>query len=152
MRPTHGDAKIANLRFDDATHDPVVVLDLDTTMDAPILVDLGEMLRTATVETSADDGHDSHVDTSRVAAVVDGFLDGLGDSLSPVERSALSLAGPRMSIFNAVRFLADHLVGDTYYAITHEGQNIERARRQLRLSEQLREAGDIVAERALGAP
>jgi N-acetylhexosamine 1-kinase len=149
LRPTHGDAKIGNLRFDDRTGQPVMVLDLDTTMAAPALVDLGELLRTGTVDGPEDSRSVvERADERRVEAVVDGFLDGLGDSLAPVERESLPLAGPRMALFNAVRFLADHLAGDTYYAIAHPGQNVERARRQLWLSDELRRVGGIVAERA----
>jgi N-acetylhexosamine 1-kinase len=149
LRPTHGDAKIGNLRFDDRTGQPVMVLDLDTTMAAPVLVDLGELLRTGTVDGPEDSRSvDDRADERRVEAVVDGFLDGLGDSLVPVERESLPLAGTRMALFNAVRFLADHLAGDIYYAIAHPRQNIERARRQLWISDELRRVGGIVAERA----
>ncbi len=38
---------------------------------------------------------------------------------------------------NAVRFLTDHLAGDVYFRIHREGHNLDRARAQLRLAEQM---------------
>jgi N-acetylhexosamine 1-kinase len=151
VRPTHGDAKIANLRFSNESQRPVVVLDLDTTMMAPILVDLGELLRSGSTDITEDgagDGQVVSVDEQRIAAIVRGFLDGLGSSLSAVERQSLRYAGPRMSIFNGIRFLADHLSGDTYYAVERPGQNLDRARTQLALAEQLTAYADVVTEAA----
>jgi Ser/Thr protein kinase RdoA (MazF antagonist) len=149
LRPTHGDAKMANLRFSNETRRPVVVLDLDTTMMAPVLVDLGELLRSGSTdlaEDGADNGHDASVDEERVAAIVRGFLDGLGPSLLPVERQSFRHAGPRMSIFNGIRFLADHLSGDTYYAIERAGQNLDRARTQLALASHLADLAEVVSD------
>jgi hypothetical protein len=146
-RPTHGDAKIGNLRFSDVSGKPTVVLDLDTTMMAPILVDLGELLRSGSTEAREDGtlGPSVTVDPDRVAAIVKGFVDGIGGLLTSVERQSLCFAGPRMSIFNGIRFLADHLSGDTYYAIERPDQNLDRARTQLAVARQLSDQADVVA-------
>jgi hypothetical protein len=37
----------------------------------------------------------------------------------------------------SARFLADHLQGDLYYRISRPGQNLDRARTQIRLLEEL---------------
>jgi N-acetylhexosamine 1-kinase len=150
VRPTHGDAKVANLRFDDVSGRPAVVLDLDTTMNAPLLVDLGELLRTggANATDEATDGVAVELDAERVVAIVQGFLDGLGSAVSTVERRSFRLAGPRMALFNGMRFLADHLSGDTYYAITQPDQNLDRAGTQLALAVELTAHADVVAAAA----
>ena len=38
-----------------------------------------------------------------------------------------------MTIECGMRFLADHINGDTYFHITREGQNLDRARTQFKL-------------------
>jgi hypothetical protein len=45
-----------------------------------------------------------------------------------------------LTLMNAVRFLADHLSGDLYFRVLREGHNLDRARVQLRLAEQMRAA------------
>ena len=52
----------------------------------------------------------------------------------------LPFAGPLMTLENATRFLTDHIEGDPYYAITYEGQNLARAKAQLRVTEELLDA------------
>ncbi|MBQ9544497.1 MAG: hypothetical protein IJV00_05160, partial [Clostridia bacterium] len=38
---------------------------------------------------------------------------------------------------DGIRFLADHINGDTYYTISYPGQNLDRSRTQLRLVEDM---------------
>ncbi len=52
---------------------------------------------------------------------------------------AMVLAGPEMAAENAVRFLA-HLVGDRSFAVDHPGQNLDRCRPQLRLTQRMFES------------
>lgn len=139
QRPTHGDAKIANLLFDDITGLPSVVLDLDTTMNAPVHVDLGEMLRSGgvTIREDESDTASTVVDSERVSAIREGFVEGLGETLSDVEVESLEIAGERMAIFNASRLLADHLDGDRYYRVQRPDQNLDRARTQYAVAQAL---------------
>jgi hypothetical protein len=86
------------------------------------------------------------VDPERFAAIVSGYLAGCGDRLTDDERSFCTWAGPLLSYENAIRYLADHLDGDRYFAIDHVGHNLERARAQLSLTEDLVEAqADLAA-------
>ena len=64
--------------------------------------------------------------------------------LSPRELASLALAGPRMALENAVRFLADHLDGDAYFRARRPGHNLDRARAQLRLAERMLDAQPAV--------
>jgi Phosphotransferase enzyme family len=134
LRPTHGDAKFANV-----IADPGVVIDLDTTMPATIIVDLGELLRSGAIVGREDEQDPSVVAVDQVAAaaIVAGFQAGLDGDLDSIERAAFAIAGPRMAIFNAVRMITDHLNGDVYYRTTRPGQNLDRARTQLRAAELL---------------
>jgi len=49
-----------------------------------------------------------------------------------------------MAFENAVRFLTDHLSGDVYFRTHREGQNLDRARAQLRRAELLDAERDAI--------
>jgi aminoglycoside phosphotransferase (APT) family kinase protein len=141
LRPTHNDAKIANVLFDTATGEPLCVVDLDTVMPGLALHDFGDMVRSMVAEAAEDEP-----DPSRIAvrvpvfeALARGFTEAAGASLSPLERSLLPTGARVITFEQAVRFLTDHLEGDPYYRVTHPGHNLERARTQLRLLELLEE-------------
>ena len=138
-RVVHNDCKVNNLLFDDASGEPLCVVDLDTVMAGSLLADFGELVRTAACPAPEDEPDLSRVVFSirRFRALADGYLEGLGESLSDAERDLLWAGPPWMALENAARFLADHLVGDRYF---RSGDNRARARAQLRLAERLWEA------------
>ena len=53
-----------------------------------------------------------------------------------------------MSFMLAVRFLTDHLLGDVYFKVAQRGQNLLRARSQLRLAQRFQAAAPTM-ERTL---
>jgi hypothetical protein len=75
------------------------------------------------------------------AALARGFVDGAGDALSPAERSLLVTGAEVIVYEQAIRFLGDHLDGDRYYRTTRPGHNLDRARNQIRLLEELEARG-----------
>jgi Ser/Thr protein kinase RdoA (MazF antagonist) len=134
-RPTHNDAKIANILFDSTTGEALCVVDLDTVMPGLALHDFGDLARSMASGTAEDE-----TDLDRITvqvpmfeALARGFVDGAGDALSPLERSLLVTAAEVITLEQAARFLTDHLQGDPYYRIAHPGHNLERTRAQLRL-------------------
>jgi hypothetical protein len=66
-------------------------------------------------------------------ALVQGYLSAAGRFLVAGEIDHLVLGGKLMTYECALRFLTDHLEGDTYFHVRHEGQNLDRARAQLAL-------------------
>lgn len=120
-RTAHHDAKGVNLVFGD--DGSFTVLDLDTVMAGTILSDAGELARTCSRPAAGDTRFDLEV----AAAAVHGFVEGWGLGLHPAELAALPVAGVRMTLQNAVRFLTDHLLADRYYRVTEPGLNLERA-------------------------
>jgi Ser/Thr protein kinase RdoA (MazF antagonist) len=143
VRPTHNDAKIANVLFDETTGEALCVVDLDTVMPGLSLHDFGDLARSAVSDSDEDER-----DLSRVAvrvpvfaALARGFVEGAGAALSPAEH-ALLVTGAEVIVFEqALRFLTDHLDGDRYYRISRPGHNLDRARSQLRLLQSLEAAG-----------
>jgi len=57
--------------------------------------------------------------------------------LTPLELDVMPLAGSLMALENGIRFLTDHLLGDTYFKIRRPGHNLDRFRAQLQLVELL---------------
>jgi hypothetical protein len=143
VRPTHNDAKIANVLFDEETGEALCVVDLDTVMPGLSLHDFGDLAR-STVSDSDEDEPDLSRVSVRIpvfAALARGFVDGAGGALSPAERSLLVTGAEVIVYEQALRFLGDHLDGDRYYRTTRPGHNLDRARTQIRLLEGLEAAG-----------
>lgn len=143
-RPVHNDCKLNNLLFDAATDEALCVVDLDTVMEGALLYDFGELVRTSVNARPEDEPDPDTVqpDLALHEVLARGFLEGLGDRVEPAEIHSLPLAGARMALENAVRFLTDHLEGDRYFRIQRPSHNLDRHRSQLRLAERLFEARD----------
>ena len=149
VRVVHNDAKLANLVFSPDDHSvPAAVLDLDTTMDGTCLADVGELVRSSAAP--AAEHRSAPVELDRVVAVVSGYLSTAGALLDTNERALLSWAGALLSFENGVRFLTDHLQGDPYFGASYPGQNLDRARAQLALAEDLVELQQAVSARLEG--
>lgn len=134
-RVTHNDTKINNVMIDEASGEALCVVDLDTTMPGLAPIDFGDMVRTAT-NAAAEDEPDASRVVSRpemFEALVRGYLSTAGAFLRPSEVEWLAFAGQLLAFEQAIRFLGDHLQGDTYYRIHRPGHNLERARAQLAL-------------------
>ena len=66
----------------------------------------------------------------------DGFLSACGDSLTEKEIEMLPTGAKMMTLECGLRFLTDHLNGDTYYKIQYPEHNLVRTRAQMRLLEE----------------
>jgi hypothetical protein len=143
-RITHNDTKLNNVLLDDITGEGLCVLDLDTVMPGLSLYDFGDMVRTATNPVAEDHREPAavHVAVPMFAALVRGYLAGAGDMLLPLERELLVTAGKLLTYECGVRFLTDHLQGDTYFRIHRPDHNLERARTQFALLHSLEEHED----------
>ena len=150
LRVVHNDCKLNNVLFDEATGEGLCVIDLDTVMPGSVLADFGDLARTAACAAPEDETDLARVrvDARLYAALVRGYLVGARSLLEPVEIALLPLAGPLIALETGIRFLTDHLAGDVYFRIHRPGHNLDRARVQLRLTEQLLagagEAGRLV--------
>ena len=56
--------------------------------------------------------------------------------LNDLEISLLPFSGKLLAWELSTRFLADYLNGDHYFRVNREGQNLDRARTQLKLAEE----------------
>jgi hypothetical protein len=139
LRVTHNDTKINNVLLDAASGEGLAVIDLDTVMPGLVLYDVGDIIRTAAGTAAEDEPDLSKVDLrlEGFEAIASGFLAGAGGALNRCEVDHLAFAGQFMTFSQAVRFLTDHLQGDTYYKIHKPGHNLDRCRTQFRLVQQM---------------
>ena len=134
----HGDCKVSNLLFDIQTDRVLKIVDLDTLMYGHPAWDFGDLMRSICTRLSRNESV-KDLEIARVEKVVSGFFSEFGIAgLSDKDVYAFAIAPAHMSFMLGVRFLSDHFAGDQYFNVSYPGENLERARGQLVLSEQFR--------------
>lgn len=155
LRATHNDTKITNVLFDEVSGEAICIVDLDTLMPGLTLYDVGELVRTASTRAAEDepDASKVHVDPELFAAVANGFSVGAGNMLTAAERNAFVTAGKVLAFENGIRFLADYLIGDVYFRVHREEQNLDRARAQFAVADSLAiQEADLLARMRASEP
>ncbi len=135
LRATHNDTKLSNVIMNKETGEGLCVIDLDTVMPGSLLYDFGDAIRFG-ASSAAEDETDLtkvFVKTDMFEAFTKGFVKSLADSITEAELLALPESARVLTLETGIRFLTDHLQGDTYFRIHREGHNLDRARNQLKL-------------------
>lgn len=135
VRVTHNDTKLNNVMLDDKTGEGVCVIDLDTVMPGSFLYDFGDSLRFGASTADEDEKDLSKVwfDLDIFRSFTKGYLEEAKDALCAEEIRLLPFSVKLMTLECGMRFLADYLNGDTYFATHRERQNLDRARTQFKL-------------------
>lgn len=135
VRVTHNDTKLNNVLFDAKTGESVCVIDLDTVMPGSILYDFGDALRFGASSGTEDEQDLDKIwfDLEKFEQFAKGFLTEVKDCLTPKEIELLPVSALIMTYECGIRFLADHLNGDTYFKVHRENHNLDRARTQFKL-------------------
>ena len=138
-RITHNDTKFNNVLLDDRTQEAICVIDLDTVMPGLALYDFGDMVRTTTSPAAEDEQDLSKVQMQfpMFEALVRGYLDSTAEFLTTAETERLVFSGSLIAFETGIRFLTDHLSGDTYFKVHRPGHNLDRCRTQFRLVESI---------------
>ncbi len=139
LRVTHNDTKISNILFDRTTGEGVCVIDLDTVMSGTILFDTGDMLRTGSITAGEDEQDLSKVgcDENLFIQMVKGYRSVADNFLTDTERQLIAESGRATTQIMGVRFLTDYLNGDVYYHIERPSHNLDRARTQIALMQDM---------------
>jgi len=135
LRVTHNDTKLNNVLLDETTHEGVCVIDLDTVMPGLVLYDFGDSIRFGANHCAEDETDLSKVnlDMDLFAVYTAAFLEGVGGALTDAEIEYLPWGAKLMTLECGIRFLTDFLVGDEYFHISREKQNLDRCRTQFKL-------------------
>lgn len=152
LRVTHNDTKLNNVLIGKDSGEPVCVIDLDTIMPGSLLYDFGDAIRSG-----CNTGLEDEPDLSKVAFDINlyesftkGFMNGIGNSITPLERDLLSLGAIMMTFECGMRFLTDYLEGDVYFKIHYPEHNLVRCRTQFKMvsdMEQVRDKMDKIARK-----
>lgn len=133
-RVCHCDTKVNNMMFDDQDN-VLCVIDLDTVMPNFIFSDYGDFLRTGAnfVAEDCPDMDKVGFNMEIFKAFTEGYLQGAGSFLLPIEKENLPYAVALFPYMQCVRFLWDYISGDKYWKCKYPDHNFDRANNQLHL-------------------
>lgn len=139
LRVTHNDTKLNNVMICDRTGEAICVVDLDTVMPGSALYDFGDAVRFGASTAPEDETDLSKVgiDLELFRKFTEGYLAAAGDVLTPAELDLLAFSAKLITYELGMRFLTDYLNGDVYFKIHRPHHNLERARAQFRLVEDM---------------
>lgn len=148
LRVTHNDTKSNNVLFDEEGKTALTVIDLDTIMPGLVAYDFGDAVRFICSNANEDEFDLSKVtlNLDKFRALTKGFLGAVGKMLTQVEVKSLVLGVYSMTVELAVRFLTDYLDGDAYFKVAYPGHNLDRARCQIKLAEDIYSKFDELEE------
>jgi len=151
-RVMHHDTKISNVLLDSETFKGVCVIDLDTIMPGKFISDLGDMMRTYLCAFSENE---TDLDKIKIRlpyfeAMIKGYLSEMKSILTETEKELILFSGKYIIYMQALRFLTDFLNGNIYYPTSYLSQNLDRAKNQFKLLQELflneKELQDIIEE------
>lgn len=145
VRVTHNDTKVNNVLFD-RNNKALCLIDLDTVMPGYVHFDYGDALRTM-ANTAMEDEKDLakvlfNIEVYR--SFTNGYLQAAGSFLNKHEEELLPYAPIYLTFIIGLRFLTDYLNGDIYYRVHHPDHNLERARVQFKLTEEMERALNFI--------
>ncbi len=144
LRVTHNDTKLTNVMLDAKTRAPLCVIDLDTVMPGLVASDFGDAIRFG-ASTAAEDEKDLRkvsMSLEMYEAFAGGFLSACGGRLTAKEIDTLPWGAKMMTLECGMRFLTDYLNGDVYFGIHYPEQNLDRARTQMTLLDDMERKWD----------
>lgn len=146
LRVTHNDAKLNNVLLDEKSRRALCVIDLDTVMPGLAAYDYGDSIRFGAATAAEDERDLSKVEMSLelFRIYTRGFVSAC-PGLTDRELETLPLGALLMTLECGSRFLTDHLRGDRYFAVHRENHNLDRARTQLKLVEDMEHKWDDMA-------
>lgn len=146
LRPIHGDPKVANIMIDDATGKGTCIIDLDTVKPGLIHYDVGDCLRSCcnAAGEEASDLSQVYFDTDLCDSIIRGYMAHARSFLTDADRQYLYDATRLIAFELGLRFFADFVAGDVYFKVRYDGQNLNRARVQFRLTESIEQRERLI--------
>jgi hypothetical protein len=144
-RVIHNDTKFNNVLLDQ-NDEAQCVIDLETVMDGYVAYDFGDAIRTIINKTDEDEPDLSKIQLNipLFKAYTEGYLASAGDFLTKAEINSLMKGVLLLPFMQGVRFLTDHINGDTYYKTKFPGHNLQRTKAQFQLVKMLDENAGLL--------
>ncbi len=121
VQAVHGDPKAENfILFPPSPGAFAALIDLDTVMSGPLVLDVADCVRSCAVR-----GPD--FDPAVARAVIEGWRGAAAGLLRPRDIEFIPLALESIVFELGLRFLTDHLMGDRYFRVSFPGENLHRA-------------------------
>jgi N-acetylhexosamine 1-kinase len=141
LKVTHNDTKLNNVMLDDATGRALAVIDLDTVMPGSSCYDFGDSIRFGCAGGAEDERDLSKIvfRADLFEAYTRGYLGEL-KNITKTEKENLAFSSVLMTYECGMRFLADYVDGDVYFAARRPEHNLDRARTQFKLVEEMEKA------------
>lgn len=138
-RVVHNDPKINNILIDTRTHKGICIVDLDTVKSGLIHFDYGDCLRSAANPAGEEARDLRHVrfDLKTFERITQGYLEEARAFLSEADIDYLVDSIKVIAFELGTRFFTDYLKGDVYFKIAYPTQNLNRARVQFALLEDI---------------
>ena len=143
-RVVHNDTKLSNVLFDRDHGRAIAVLDLDLAMMGPSWHDVGDLMRSACWH--APLGEAPVFSAELFDAVVGAFVEGARDTLSAEEIVSYAVAGPRLSLELALRYLNDHVRPEPHLMVHGHNGHLRRGQANLKLAREMIGAYDALRQ------
>jgi Ser/Thr protein kinase RdoA (MazF antagonist) len=144
LRPIHGDPKVNNILFDDASGRAIAMIDLDTVKPGLVQYDIGDCLRSSCNPDGEETARwqDVQFDPVLAKALLEGYLAVARAFFDEADFEFLPDSVRLLAFELGLRFFTDHLAGDVYFKVSRRGQNLARALVQFRLAQSIDEGFD----------
>lgn len=145
-RVTHNDTKVNNVMINKENGDFLAVVDLDTVMPGSGLYDYGDGIRSAASNSVEDEKDLSKVylKNDLFESYTDGYLSELASCMTEKEVKLMGESIRIITLELGLRFLDDFINGDKYFKCNYETHNLDRARNQLKLVEDIESKMDYI--------
>ncbi len=139
VRPIHGDPKVNNVMLCSSTGCCVAMVDLDTVKPGLVHYDIGDALRSGCNPAGEEctDLEAVRFDLDLARAMLGGYLQEAHHWLTAADLDHLYDATLLLPFELGLRFFTDHLAGNVYFQVSHQGHNLARALVQFRLAQSI---------------
>lgn len=146
LRITHNDTKFNNVMTDDITGEGIALIDLDTVMPGLALYDFGDAISFGATTALEDEADLSKVnfDINLYEHFAKGYLESAKYTLTKNEIEYLPFSAKLIALELGIRFLTDHLNGDSYFKVNRKNHNLDRTRNQFKLVADMEENMDAM--------
>ncbi len=136
LRPIHGDPKLNNILFDNASGRAVSLIDLDTLQPGLVQYDIGDCLRSCcnTAGETPDELSAVSFELDICGALLIAYFDETRSFLNDCDIEYVYGAIRLIPFELGIRFLNDYLEGNKYFKVSDSEQNLRRALAQFKLT------------------